>query len=305
MTVGELLRGTARRFAAARLHFGHGTHNARDEAAFLVLRGLGLRFDADLARPVRGSEAARIEKLVQRRIRERIPVAYLLRQAWLGKLGFYVDQRVIVPRAFIAELPRERLRPWLKRRVRRALDLCTGSGCLAVLLALAFPRARIDATDVSRQALAVARKNVFCYGLGKRIRLIQSDLFAALGGRRYDLIVTNPPYVTAASMRALPREYRHEPRRALAGGGDGLDFVRRILAAARAHLQPGGLLVCEIGDNRRALGRQFPRLPFLWPDTSAGPGQVFMLPREWIPAPRRSRTIGASRARPTTARARR
>lgn len=303
MTLGELLRDTARRFTAARLHYGHGTASARDEAAYLVLRGLKLDFHASLDRPVQQREIARVEKLVRRRIRERMPVAYLLREAWLGNLGFYVDERVIVPRSYIGELGRERLRPWLGRRVRRALDLCTGSGCLAVLLARMFPRARIDAADVSLPALEVAGKNILSHRLGKRIRLIRSNLFAALGARRYDLIVSNPPYVTARMMRSLPREYRHEPRLALAGGRDGLAVVRRILGAARAHLEPGGLLVCEIGGNRRALERAHPRVPFLWPETSAGHGQLFMLQREWLPARAAARTAAAPRAKSRKVRA--
>jgi ribosomal protein L3 glutamine methyltransferase len=196
---------------------------------------------------------------------------------------FYVDRRVIVPRSFISELLRERLRPWLRRPVRRALDLCTGSGCLAVLVALAFPRAKVNATDLSSAALTVARINVSRYGLTQRVHLVRSDLFNALQGERYDLIVTNPPYVDARTMRALPREYRHEPTRALAAGHDGLVAVRQILAEAHAHLAPKGLLVCEVGNARRALERAYPRLPFVWPETSDAAGCVFILEREQLP----------------------
>ncbi|OGA12126.1 MAG: ribosomal protein L3 N(5)-glutamine methyltransferase [Betaproteobacteria bacterium RIFCSPHIGHO2_12_FULL_69_13] len=305
MTLGGLIGDTARRLRAAPLNYGHGTGNPRDEAAFLVLRGLGLPFGTDLDASASASQRSRVAALVQRRIRERMPVAYLLHEAWLGGRAFYVDERAIVPRAFISELLPERLRPWLPRQARKALDLCTGSGCLAVLLARALPRVRVDAADVSAAALAVARRNIARHRLGRRVRLVRSDLFSALRGRRYHLIVSNPPYVPAATMRALPHEYRHEPRLALAGGGDGLAFVRRILAGARAHLAPGGLLVCEIGDSRRALERAYPRVPFLWPETSAGAGQVFMLQREWISAGGRARTGAASRARPRLARARR
>jgi ribosomal protein L3 glutamine methyltransferase len=189
---------------------------------------------------------------------------------------------VIVPRSFIAELLRDRLEPWISRptRVRRALDLCTGSGCLAILLALAFPLAALDATDVSRAALAVARRNLRAYRLRKRVRLVRTDLFAGLEPARYDLIVANPPYVGAAAMRRLPPEYRREPRLALDGGRDGLEFTRRILLAARNFLRPRGLLVVEIGRNRRKLERAFPRLPFIWPETSAGYDCVFVLNRE-------------------------
>jgi ribosomal protein L3 glutamine methyltransferase len=202
----------------------------------------------------------------------------MLNEAWLAGHAFYVDRRVIIPRSHIAELLSERLRPWLDRPARRVLDLCTGSGCLAILAAHAFPEAEVDAADLSKPALAVAKKNVAKYRLGKRVRLIRSDLFASLQGERYDLIVTNPPYVTAASMRRLPPEYRHEPGLALAGGRDGLLLVKKIIEEAGSRLHPGGLLVCEIGDGREALERAYPRRVFAWPETAAGSGQVFILP---------------------------
>jgi ribosomal protein L3 glutamine methyltransferase len=282
-TVGGLFRDIVARLERASLHYGHGTHNARDDAAYLILHTLHLPLE-DLAsyreRIVTSSEQRRILALVERRIREKIPVAYLTHEAWLGEYSFYVDRRVIVPRSFIAELARERFEPWLRRPVRSALDLCTGSGCLAVLLAKTFPQASVDATDVSRGALAVARRNVARYRLGRRIRLVHSDLFASLKDRQYDLIVSNPPYVNTASMRALPREYRHEPALALAAGADGLALVRTILAHAAEHLRPGGSLVCEIGHNRRVLERAYPSIPFAWPETSAGAGHVFVLERQ-------------------------
>ena len=211
-------------------------------------------------------------------MRTRKPLAYLIREAWLGEHRFYVDERVLVPRSFIAELLRERMRPWVTRPVRRALDLCTGSGCLAVLLALTFPRASVDATDISSAALAVARKNVASYRLGHRIRLMKTDLFPKRGA--YDLIVANPPYVDAAAMRKLPPEYRREPRIGLTGGSDGLAFVRRILRLAPEYLRPGGRLVVEVGHARRRVERAFPRLPFIWAETSAGDDCVFLLSRE-------------------------
>ena len=276
MTLRGLVSEVARALRGAPVHFGHGTTNARDEAAFLVLRGLGLPFEAPADRPVSAQERARVLGLLRRRVRERIPVAYLLREAWLADEPFYVDRRVIIPRSHIAQMLQERMRPWLARTPRRVLDLCTGSGCLAVLAAKAYPRATVDAADLSQGALAVARRNVALHRLGARVRLVRSDLFAGLGGARYDLIVSNPPYVTAASMRALRREYRHEPRMALAGGADGLDLVRRILAGAAAALGPRGLLVCEIGAGRRALQRACPRLPFVWTQG----GTVFLLRRE-------------------------
>lgn len=303
LTVAGIFRDAVRCFERAGLHYGHGTRNARDDAAWLILHTLRLPLDdlrPHLKRVLTPLEKRRIARLVERRARERIPVAYLLHEAWLGEYSFYVDPRVIIPRSFIAELAREGFEPWLRRPVRRALDLCTGSGCLAILLAERFPAARVEASDVSAGALTVARRNVSRYRLSSRIRLVRSDLFAGLGGRRYDLIVSNPPYVKASSMRALPSEYRYEPRAALAGGADGLDLVRRILADAHAHLAPRGLLVCEIGHNRRALERAFPALPFVWLETSAGTEHVFVLERETLPLTTDA-SFSARRARPRRA----
>jgi ribosomal protein L3 glutamine methyltransferase len=259
LKLSALIAQVERRLRGARLFYGHGTDNPRDEAAFLVLRGLSLPFDADLACEV---DPRPVEKLVQRRIAERIPAAYLLKEAWLSGLPFYVDRRVIVPRSHLAELLASRLTPWLLRSPRRVLDLCTGSGCLAILASRAFPRARVDASDVSTAALEVAKRNVRKHRA--RVRLVRSDLFHALKNERYDLILTNPPYVTARSMRRLPPEYRHEPRLALAAGEDGLDIVRRIVADAPSHLAPGGLLVCEVGDARPAVERALASLPLIW-----------------------------------------
>ena len=274
MRVSALLRHVARRFTRAGLHCGHGTHNAKEEAAWLISSVLGYLLEEEVNAVAR----KRIEALVRRRIGERIPLAYLLKEAWLGEHSFYVDKRVIVPRSFIAELLRNHLSPWLSREPKRALDLCTGSGCLAVLLAQTFDKTRVDAADLSSRALEVTRVNIENYHLGKRVRTVRSDLFQSLGKTKYDLIVSNPPYVTAKSMRKLPKEYRHEPVLALAAGKDGLDLVHRILAEARDHLTPGGLLVCEIGGNRRALERAYPKVEFAWPETS-DPGSVFILSR--------------------------
>lgn len=282
----DLLQMAQRRFVAARLHFGHGTHSATQEAAWLASHALGVppgQLPRCLDQRLTHVQGRRLLALIERRVRERIPAAYLTREAWLGDLAFHVDRRVIVPRSFIAELLRDGLQPWLRAPVRRALDLCTGSACLAVLLARAFHEARIDATDVSAAALAVARKNIGRHRLQRRIALIRGDLFRGLVGRRYDLMVANPPYVTERSMRTLPREYRHEPALALAGGRDGLAFVHRILAGARGHLTGRGILVCEIGHNRAALERAYPRLPFTWLETSAGPDFVFLLERDQLP----------------------
>ena len=265
MTLEKLIEKTERRFKAARLHYGHGTDNARDEAAFLVVRGLGLSFDADLNR---AANATRVEKLIQKRIKERIPAAYLLNEAWLDGLRFYVDRRVIIPRSHIPFLLQD-----LRIAPRRILDLCTGSGCLAILAARAFPKARVDASDISAAALEVAARNVGSYRLGKRIRLLRSDLFANIR-QRYDLIISNPPYVSTPSMRRLPAEYRYEPGVALAAGRQGLDYLGRILSVAPRHLSPGGLLVCEVGDNRKALERACPKTGLLWPRE-----EVFILQR--------------------------
>ena len=283
-SVGALVRIGARRLRAARLAFGHGTANARDEAAWLVLHALGLPPGAAVRaahRPVEPRESRRALDLIERRIASRKPAAYLTREAWLGDFRFHVDERVVVPRSHIAGLLQAGLVPWIRdrRALTGALDLCTGSGCLAVLLAHCLPRARIDAADISPAALAVARINIANHRLGRRIHLVRSNLFSALRGRHYDLIVSNPPYVTAAAMRRLPREYRHEPRRGLAGGRDGLDVVRRILGGAAAHLNPGGILLVEVGAGQRRLERAFPRVPFTWPESAAG-NAVFLVTRE-------------------------
>jgi ribosomal protein L3 glutamine methyltransferase len=292
-TAARLIRFGARRFRAHRLAFGHGTLNARDEAAYLTLHALNLPLDPGahcLSRPLSRSQVARVMALLERRILERRPAAYLTHEAWLGDFRFYTDERALVPRSFIAELLRENLAPWVRdpERIRNALDLCTGGGALGILLAHAFPRATIDAADISLDALAVARINARNYRLTRRIRLIRSDLFSALRGKRYDLIVSNPPYVRAAVMRRLPPEYRAEPAQALAGGKDGLDFVRKILRAARGHLTSGGLLVVEVGHNRRQVERDHPRTAFVWPETSAGDDCVFLLNRDQLPRPRRA-----------------
>jgi ribosomal protein L3 glutamine methyltransferase len=263
LTLAELIARVARRLAAAPLYYGHGTDNAHDEAAWLVLRGLGLPFDADLQASVTASGGKKIDALAARRIEEQVPLAYLLKEAWLAGVPFHVDERVIVPRSHIAELL-----PSLRRRfpgARRILDLCTGSGCLAVLAAKAFPACRVDAADISPPALAVARKNIARHRLGRRVRAVRSDLYAALGARRYDLVLANPPYVSARAVQALPAEYRHEPRIALAGGRDGLDLVARIVEQAGAHLEPGGALVCEVGESHTAARRRFRALKLEWP----------------------------------------
>ena len=286
-TVRDMLRYAVKGFDEAGLYYGHGTHNARDEAGYLILHALRLplnKLQLNLVRRLDEKEKQVILALLQQRIKKRIPAAYLTKEAWLGDFRFYVDQRAIVPRSFIAELLREKLFPWIThpRKIKTALDLGTGSGCLAILMAHAFPNAEIDASDISSAALQVARRNVGDYQLKSKIHLVKSDLFGALRGRRYDLILANPPYVNAQSMRALPKEYRHEPRIALAGGREGLHLVRRILQTASRHLNPNGLLIVEIGHNRKALERAFSKLEFTWLDTSAGDEYVFLLRREQL-----------------------
>ncbi len=282
LTLRQLIDSTAARFEEAGLQFGHGSDNAHDEAAYLILRTLKLPLDEPvLDRELSKDEIARVSPVLERRINERIPAAYLTNEAWLSNFKFYVDERVIVPRSHIGELLCEQLSPWIAEpeNITRGLDLCTGSGCLAILMAHAFPDARIDASDISLPALEVARRNVADYRLGERVNVIESNLFAALKGRSYDVIVSNPPYVTRASMEKLPTEYRHEPREALAGGEDGLDFVRRIVAAARAYLNEEGMLVVEVGDNRDSVEAVFSGLPFVWVETSGGDGSVFVITR--------------------------
>jgi ribosomal protein L3 glutamine methyltransferase len=282
-TPRQLITEAARRFREARLAYGHGTLNADDEAAWLMVHALRCPFEAlsqRLDRPVSAAIAARARRLFDRRIAQRIPAAYLTQEAWLGEHRFHVDERVIVPRSYIAELLRLRLRPWLARAPAAILDLCTGSGCLAIVAAHTFPQARVDAVDLSADALAVARRNIREHRLRHRMELLRSDLFSALDGRRYDLILSNPPYVGDAAMRRLPAEYRHEPELALHGGRDGLDLVRRILREAPDHLSTGGWLVMEVGHYRARIERVFPRLPFIWAQTSGGDDCVLLLQRE-------------------------
>lgn len=286
-TVRALLDYGVGRFERAGLSYGHGTGNALDEAAWIILGSLGFppsELNPHLDEPLTEARYRKAKSLLDARVRTRKPAAYLLNEAWLGPYKFYVDERVIVPRSFIAELlirhPREGGGPASAQAI---LDLCTGSGCLAILAALAHPQAKVDAADLSEDALEVAKRNIADYKLSRRVRLVKSDLFSNLAARKYDLIVSNPPYVRAASMRKLPDEYRKEPGMALASGADGLEHTRRILARAREHLNPGGLLVVEIGHNRPALERAFPSYPFKWPKVAAGAGYVFSLARERLP----------------------
>ncbi len=266
------------------MHFGHGTDNARDEAAEIVFFAAGLEHALGVcayAKILTAARRARIDALLERRIALRIPLAYLTRRSFFAGLELYVDARVLVPRSPIAELVLQRFAPWINpRRVRRILDVGTGSGAIALACAVAFPKARVDAVDVSVAALQVARRNQRRLGLQKRVRILRSDYFAAVGDCRYDIIVSNPPYVGRAEMRALPREYRHEPRLGLASGADGLNAVRAIFAAARRHLTRDGILVVEVGNTECTLLRTFPTMPFIWPDIGMGGGGVFLLRAE-------------------------
>jgi ribosomal protein L3 glutamine methyltransferase len=286
-TVRDWLRFAVSRFNEAGLHFGHGSASAYDEAAYLILHTLRLpidRLDPFLDARLLPEERTRLTDILRQRVEKRVPAAYLTGEAWLQGYRFKVDERVIVPRSFLAPMILEQFQPWLAEpeQVFTALDLCTGSGCLAILLAEAFPEADIDAVDLSEAALEVARANIDDYGFSKRIELIRSDLFGGLAGRQYDLIVSNPPYVDADAMAALPTEYRHEPEMALASGNDGLDAVRAILRAAPAHLQPGGLLAVELGHNRAVLEDAFPDLELMWPDVEWHADTVFLIHREQL-----------------------
>jgi ribosomal protein L3 glutamine methyltransferase len=283
-TVAETIRALARRFRRAGLYFGHGTETAQDEAAWLVghvLRIAPDRLAGRLNKPVPPAALKKIDAIAAERTRTRRPLAYLLKEAWFAGRRFYVDERVIVPRSLTGEFITEQFQPWIDvKRVRHILDLCTGSGCMAIACAHAFAKARVDAADLSEAALAVARLNVRRYRLGRRVKPVHSDLFQALKGRRYDVIVTNPPYVACAEMKTLPREYRHEPELALVSGRQGLDAITRILADAGEHLNPGGILVGEVGNSAEALQKKFPGVPFVWLTTSSGDESVFLLTAE-------------------------
>jgi ribosomal protein L3 glutamine methyltransferase len=290
-TLRDWLRSAVTRFGEAKLAFGHGTSNAFDEAAYLLLHTLHLpldRLEPFLDAKLTQTERLQVEQLLERRVDQRVPAAYLTREAWLGDFHFYVDERVIIPRSFIAELLPDGLSPYVGQpgKVLTALDLCTGSGCLAILLAHAYPDADVDAVDISTDALTVAQRNVSDYGLADRINLIRSDLFSNLSEKSFDLIISNPPYVTAMGMEELPPEYRHEPVLALSGGDDGLDAVRTILKEAPRFLNPNGTLVVEVGHNRDAAELEFPRLPFVWLETATTSDSVFLLKREDLVASR-------------------
>ena len=286
-TIRDWLRFSVSRFEESGIFFGHGTDNAYDEAVWLIMSGLHLPMDTlenFLDAVITEVERKYLAHLIERRITDRTPTAYLLREAWLKGFKFYVDERVIVPRSFIAELLENGLSPWIEYQemVESAADICTGSGCLGVLMAHAFPNAAIDVIDISPDAIAVANINIANYGLQDQITVIQSDMFSALSGKTYDLIISNPPYVDAPSMAQLPQEYRNEPQIALGSGIAGLDHTHTILNEAADYLNDGGILVVEIGHNRDALIEAYPELPFIWLEVESGNAFVFLLTKEQL-----------------------
>lgn len=282
LTIRDLLRHAVSRFQGAELYFGHGSNNAYDEAAYLILFTLNLpidRLDPFLDARLLSDEIASVLDVIERRTTDRIPAAYLTREAWLGDYRFYVDERALIPRSFIAELIPEKFAPWISNpdSVENVLELCTGSGCLAIMLAEVFPNAAVDATDISEDALDVAEINIADYELQERVELIESNLYDNLPPMKYDLIVANPPYVNSTSMDALPEEYRHEPQNALAGGTDGMDLVRRIVSEAGKWLTNDGILVVEIGNEFENAEAAFPNLELTWLSTSGGDDRVFLI----------------------------
>ncbi|NPT45276.1 50S ribosomal protein L3 N(5)-glutamine methyltransferase [Paraburkholderia sp. 1N] len=287
-TVRDLLRFAVSRFNQAELSFGHGSANAYDEAAYLILHTLHLPLD--LLEPfldarLSAAEIDAVLNVIERRAGQRVPAAYITQEAWMHGFRFYVDERVIVPRSFIGELLQDGLQPYVEdpEQVSAVLELCTGSGCLAILAAHAFPNADIDAVDLSAPALEVATRNVADYRLDDRVALFEGDLYAPLAERRYDVIISNPPYVNATSMQELPAEYKHEPDMALAGGADGMDIVRRIIAEARNWLTEDGVLVVEIGNERANVEAAFGGLDLVWLSTSAGDDNVFLIQAADLP----------------------
>lgn len=285
-SIRDFIRWGWSRFNEAELFFGHGTDNALDEAAYLVLHTLQLPpqvGEAYLDTRLTESERRRVAQILMRRIEERLPAPYLTHEAWYGGMPFYVDERVLIPRSPIIELVEAHFEPWVKpERVHSILDLCTGSGCIAITCAAAFPEASVDAADISQDALDVARINIEHYGMQEQVRPVRSDLFEALKGNRYDIIVSNPPYVDEQDMMSMPAEFCHEPELALAAGTDGLDLVFKILYEAMFHLEPNGILVVEVGNSREALEELLPEVEFLWLEFERGGEGVFLLTADQV-----------------------
>ncbi|MES2217022.1 MAG: 50S ribosomal protein L3 N(5)-glutamine methyltransferase [Pseudomonadota bacterium] len=287
-TIRDMLRWAISRFNESGLYYGHGTDSSWDEALTLILRGLHLPHDINpelLKSNITAAEREHLQKLIERRIHDRIPVPYLIHEAWFAGMPFYVDERVLVPRSPIAELIEHEFQPWLDiGKVETILDLCTGSGCIAIACAKTFPSIQVDASDISTDALAVAKMNVLRYDIADQVQLFESDLFTELPPKKYDLIICNPPYVDAADMAALPLEYHHEPRLGLAAGNDGLDIVKRILATAQSYLSPTGTIIVEVGNSETALAENYPDVPFTWLEFQRGGGGVFLLTAQQLAA---------------------
>ncbi|MBD1390262.1 50S ribosomal protein L3 N(5)-glutamine methyltransferase [Neiella sp. HB171785] len=282
VTIQDMLRWAMSRFNDAKIFLGHGTDNAWDEAVALVTHSLHLPGDIGnevLTARLTRSERQRIVDLIMTRIQQRTPLPYLTHKAWFAGLPFYVDERVLIPRSPVAELIEQEFAPWLLERPQRILDLCTGSGCIAIALAYAFPEAEVDAVDISADALAVAEINIEEHGLTDRVYPLQSDCFDGIAGVKYDLIVSNPPYVDAEDMSDLPEEFQHEPELALAAGDDGLDLVRRMLCEAPNQLTDNGLLICEVGNSQVHMARAFPDVPFVWLELQNGGHGIFAIDR--------------------------
>lgn len=285
-TIRDYIRLATSRFNAAGLYYGHGTDNAWDEAIALVLHTLHLPHDISpvvLDARLLHDEQKKLIELIDTRVEKRIPVPYLTHEAWFSGLPYYVDDRVLIPRSPIAELIENHFQPWIdENKVQNILDLCTGSGCIAIACAKAFPNAEVDASDISSDALAVAKINVLRHAVEDQVNLLTSDLFNALPKKKYDIIVSNPPYVSTQEMFDLPNEYQHEPELALAAGTQGLDAAIKILKHAKEYLQPHGILIVEVGNSEHALAEQFPHIPFLWLEFERGGGGVFMLTAEQL-----------------------
>lgn len=285
-TIRDFLRYATSRFNQAGLYFGHGTDNAWDEAAALILHALHLPHDISqqvLDARLTSEERTHLAELINRRVEKRVPLAYLTNEAWFAGLSFYVDERVLVPRSPIAELIENHFQPWVKpEKVHHILDLCTGSGCIAIALANFFPEAEVDASDISDDALAVTKINLLRHGLEDQINVHKADLFNGIPNKKYDLIVSNPPYVSQQEMSELPQEYRHEPSLGLAAGTEGLDIVRRILDSASQYLAKDGVLVVEVGNSETALADAYPNTAFTWPEFERGGGGVFVLTAEQV-----------------------
>lgn len=286
MTPRELIQRTEKQFTEADLYYGHGTDNALDEAFYLVMAAAGLEFDCDEATldgSIPQDLLTHIESLIDKRINQRIPVAYLVNQAWFAGQKYYVDERVLIPRSPLAELITSQFMPWLSfNNVNSILDIGTGSACIAIACAYAFPYAVVDAVDVDDDAIEVANRNVVSHGLVERVHIIKSNLFDQFADKKYDVIISNPPYVGNAEMQSLPDEYQHEPSHALEADDNGLVLVEQILNQASAHLNDGGILVVEVGNSMAALIERFPNVPFTWLEFEQGGDGVFLLNREQL-----------------------